>query len=138
MWEVRQALVDAYDASHPYGRRGPAAAVRAGDEERDARPPAGSCPGNRRWLQLMFDSFLLQQGATSMLDARDAMLAADRMRFDGANQDVLWRAFARRGMGVDASVTSGDDRRAGAGLRRAGRQHRGHLRDHRRGPDLRR
>ena len=57
----------------------------------------------------MFDSFLLQQGATSMLDARDAMLAADRMRFGGANQDLLWRAFARRGMGVGASVTSGDD-----------------------------
>ena len=34
----------------------------------------------------MFDSFLLQQGATSMLDARDAMLAADRMRFAGDDQ----------------------------------------------------
>ena len=47
-----------------------------------------TCPGNRRWMQLMFDAFLLQQGATSLLDARDAMLAADRMRFDGANQKV--------------------------------------------------
>jgi extracellular elastinolytic metalloproteinase len=31
------------------------------------------------------------------------------MRFDGANQDVLWAAFARRGMGVDASVVDADD-----------------------------
>ena len=57
----------------------------------------------------MFDAFLLQQGATSMLDARDAMLAADRMRFGGADEGLLWKAFARRGMGVDASVTSADD-----------------------------
>lgn len=108
MWEVRQALVEAYDATHPSGDA--ALQLRCARATRNATPtPAGSCPGNRRWLQLMFDSFLLQQGATSMLDARDAMLAADRMRFDGANQDVLWKAFARRGMGVDASVTSGDD-----------------------------
>ena len=53
--------------------------------------PASACPGNRRWVQLMFDSFLLQQGATSMLDARDAMLAADRMRFGGKDLKVMGR-----------------------------------------------
>ena len=37
-----------------------------------------------------------------MLDARDAYLAADRMRFGGANQAELWRAFARRGFGAGA------------------------------------
>jgi extracellular elastinolytic metalloproteinase len=56
----------------------------------------------------MFDSFLLQQGATSMLDARDAMLAADRMRFGGANAKVLWDAFARRGMGKGARTPNAD------------------------------
>ena len=47
-----------------------------------------------------------------MLDARDAYLAADRMRFDGANQAELWTAFARRGFGEKASSpdpTPGDD-----------------------------
>jgi hypothetical protein len=44
-----------------------------------------------------------------MLDARDAMLAADQMRFGGANQKVLWLAFARNGMGVDASTPTADD-----------------------------
>ena len=38
----------------------------------------------------MFDAFLLQQGATSMLDARDAMIAADQMRFNGANATELY------------------------------------------------
>jgi extracellular elastinolytic metalloproteinase len=48
--------------------------------------------------------------APTFLDARDAYLAADVMRFGGANQDILWRGFARRGFGSLASVTgNGDD-----------------------------
>ncbi len=62
------------------------------------------CPGNRRWVQLVFDSFLLMAvSQLSMVDARDALLAADRIRFGGANQDLLWNAFAKRGLGEGAS-----------------------------------
>ncbi|HZA41763.1 MAG TPA: M36 family metallopeptidase, partial [Actinomycetota bacterium] len=75
----------------------------------DGELPATSCPGNRRWIQLMFDSFLLQPIAPTMLDARDAMLATDVMRFGGANQDLLWLGFARRGFGSAASVVSEND-----------------------------
>jgi extracellular elastinolytic metalloproteinase len=57
----------------------------------------------------MFDAFLLQQGDTSMLSARDAYLAADRMRFGGANQAELWNAFAKRGMGESASTDTNED-----------------------------
>lgn len=61
------------------------------------------CPGNRRWVQLLFDSFLLQaSNQLSMLDMRDNMLAADLVRFGGANQDLLWNGFAESGMGQDA------------------------------------
>ncbi len=108
MWEVRQALVEKYDAQFPYGDK--ALQLQCAQATPGASPrPVETCPGNRRWVQLMFDSFLLQQGATSMLDARDAMLAADRMRFGGANQDAMWAAFARRGMGVDASTVDADN-----------------------------
>ena len=97
-WEVRQALVEKWT---PRSRTRDKALQLAAPRLTAARPAAARrrCPGNRRWVQLMFDAFLLQQGATSMLDARDAMLAADQMRFDGANQKALWQAFARRGMG---------------------------------------
>ncbi|MCW2739004.1 M36 family metallopeptidase [Nocardioides sp.] len=108
MWEVRQALVEKYDAQFPYDDQ--ALQLQCADATATSTPrPADACPGNRRWVQLMFDAFLLQQGSTSMLDARDAMIAADQMRFGGANRDVLWAAFARRGMGVDASVVDADD-----------------------------
>jgi extracellular elastinolytic metalloproteinase len=72
--------------------------------------PVAKCPGNRRWMQLVFDAWLLMpSGAVSMLDARDAMLAADQIRFAGGNQDLLWDAFASRGMGRTAASNGSTD-----------------------------
>jgi hypothetical protein len=71
--------------------------------------PAGQCPGNRRWAQLTFDSFLLAAtGQISMLDMRDNLITADALRFDGANADLLWNAFAARGMGAGAASGPSD------------------------------
>jgi extracellular elastinolytic metalloproteinase len=71
--------------------------------------PADKCPGNRRWAQLVFDSYLLQAtGNVSMLDMRDNMITADALRFDGANADLLWGAFAARGFGAGATGGPGD------------------------------
>ncbi|WP_344009121.1 M36 family metallopeptidase [Nocardioides lentus] len=113
MWEVRQALVDRYQSRFPYGDRNLQLRCAQGSGSQSPSRPI-DCPGNRRWVQLMFDSFLLQaNGAVSMLDMRDAFLAADRIRFDGANAKPIWDAFARRGMGEGASVPgpdSGDTR----------------------------
>ena len=75
--------------------------------------PVTQCPGNRRWIQLAFDSFLLMQTAPSMVDARNAILAADQARFGGADQAEIWAAFARRGLGRFASQTNGSGRTAG-------------------------
>ncbi len=108
-WEVRQALVTKWNKVKRFHASRAKLQLKCAQGNRDKgvqRPQL--CPGNRRWVQLMFDSFLLQQGATSMLDARDAMLAADRMRFNGVNQKVMWDAFARRGMGKGASVPNAD------------------------------
>ncbi|MDP2773438.1 MAG: M36 family metallopeptidase, partial [Nocardioides sp.] len=108
-WEVRQALVNKWNKvkRFHYSRTKLQLKCAQGNRDKGVQRPQ-LCPGNRRWVQLMFDSFLLQQGATSMLDARDAMLAADRMRVRGANQKVMWDAFARRGMGKGASTPNAD------------------------------
>ena len=92
---------------------------RPGTNAPEAPLPPDQCPGNRRWIQILFDAFLLQQGDTSMLTARDAYLAADRMRFGGANQAELWTAFAKRGMGESALDEHDRGRPAEAGLRLA-------------------
>jgi hypothetical protein len=49
---------------------------------------------------------LLMPPNTSMLQARDAILAADLMRFGGANQKELWLGFARSGLGLNAASSN--------------------------------
>ncbi len=106
-FDVRKALAAKYDAQYPEG-----------DQTLQEQCAKGlvvveRCPGNRRWIQLMLDSFLLMPTNPTMVDARNAQLAADTMRFGGANQAELWLAYARRGFGRAASSTNGTGRAAG-------------------------
>jgi extracellular elastinolytic metalloproteinase len=57
----------------------------------------------------VFDSYLLRSVRPTFLEARDSILAADVLRFGGANQDLLWLAFARRGFGQNAVNVDADD-----------------------------
>ncbi len=102
-WQVRSALVKKWNAKYPYGNMDRQLNCSQGSRRQGPFRPT-TCPGNRRWMALMFDAFLLQQGATSFVDARNAMIAADRMRFDGANRKPLWNAFAKRGLGKGAKT----------------------------------
>jgi extracellular elastinolytic metalloproteinase len=103
-FDLRQALLQKYNLLFPASN----AALQR--DCADGKLPVGQCPGNRRWMQLVFDAYLLMPRGPTMLDARDAYLGADMLRFGGANQVELWRGFARRGFGEHASVTgNGDD-----------------------------
>ncbi|MFC5823919.1 M36 family metallopeptidase [Nonomuraea insulae] len=76
----------------------------------DGRTAVDKCPGNRRWAQVSFDALLLMaSGAVDYVDHRDALLAADAIRFGGANQDIMWRAFAEHGLGGAAASTGPND-----------------------------
>jgi len=99
-FDIRQALVNKYNATNPASD----AAVQRKCAEGLKAPE--DCPGNRRWAQLMYDAYLLMPAAPTMLQARDAFLAADMIRFGGANQNEIWLAFARRGFGQGAAATS--------------------------------
>ena len=103
-FDLRQGLIDKYNSTYPYSDAARQKACA------DGKYAADACPGNRRWIQIVYDAWLLMQSSPSMLDARDAYLAADMMRFGGANQTELWHAFAKRGMGNGAvSAGSGDN-----------------------------
>jgi extracellular elastinolytic metalloproteinase len=58
--------------------------------------------GNGRALRLVMDGMKMQPCSPGFLDARDAILAADRADFNGDNQCLIWEAFAKRGMGYSA------------------------------------
>jgi hypothetical protein len=95
---IRQALINKYNGAFPVKN----AALQA--KCANGVLPSDNCPGNRRWIQLLFDSYLLDPTAPTMLDARNSILAADVMRYGGANQREIWDAFAKRGFGAAAAV----------------------------------
>ncbi len=63
--------------------------------------------GNQVALRLVTDGLKLQPCLPTFLDARDAILQADQRDFGGAHRCIIWWAFAKRGMGVNAR--DGDD-----------------------------
>ena len=58
--------------------------------------------GNQIALRLVMDGLKLQPCNPSFVEARDAILEADRVNFGGAHACYIWWAFARRGLGVNA------------------------------------
>jgi extracellular elastinolytic metalloproteinase len=98
-FDLRELLLDRYPSNGQAIQRDCADGLR----------PAQACPGNRRWIQLLFDAFLLMPVRPTFIDARDAILAADVLRFGGANQDLIWLGFARRGFGQNANATGSED-----------------------------
>lgn len=66
--------------------------------------------GNNLALQLVVDGMKFAPCEPGFVDARDAIIAADAALtgdvangLPGANECLIWRSFARRGLGVDAS-----------------------------------
>ena len=98
-YTLRQLLLDRY----------PSPGATVDRQCANGQLPVAQCPGDRRWMQLYFDAMLLMPTSPTLIDARDAILAADLTRFGGANQDLLWRGFAERGFGQLASTTGVTD-----------------------------
>jgi hypothetical protein len=76
----------------------------------------GGSGGNNLALQLSIDGLKLQTCSPGFVDARDAILQADLVGYNAANECVIWKAFAKRGLGVSAvqgsSLAVGDETEA--------------------------
>ncbi len=66
--------------------------------------------GNNMSLELVTLGLKLTSVFPGFVDGRDAILAADMALYGGANQCLIWEAFANRGLGFSASQGSSDDR----------------------------
>lgn len=62
--------------------------------------------GNNKMLQLVIDGLKLQPCSPGFVDSRNAIIKADSINNAGANYGLLWKAFARRGLGYTASQGS--------------------------------
>lgn len=62
--------------------------------------------GNNIAMQLVIDGIKLQACNPGFVDGRDAILLADQLNYNGANQCLIWEVFANRGLGFSASQGS--------------------------------
>jgi extracellular elastinolytic metalloproteinase len=62
--------------------------------------------GNMALLQDVTDGFKIQPCTPNFVQARDAILQADRQNYAGRHVCTLWRGFAFRGLGTGAIVRS--------------------------------
>ncbi len=98
LWEVTWALID----EHGFD---PDIYTVTGDVNLDA--------GNVQAFALITEGMKLQPCSPGFVDGRDAIFAADLALYGGANECLLWDAFAKRGLGFSAdqgssgSVTDG-------------------------------
>lgn len=58
--------------------------------------------GRQRVEKLVIDGLKITPIAPLFTDARDALVLANRAVNGGADEDLIWRAFARRGLGLSA------------------------------------
>ena len=63
---------------------------------------AGGTGGNSVALKLVMMGMKLQVCRPGFLDSRDGILKADQLLYNGKYSCAIWKAFARRGMGVKA------------------------------------
>ncbi|MBP7184774.1 MAG: T9SS-dependent M36 family metallopeptidase, partial [Saprospiraceae bacterium] len=69
--------------------------------------------GNNKAIQLVMDGMKFQACNPGFIDGRDAILAADEINNNGENQCLIWKAFAKRGLGFSANQGSNDNRNDG-------------------------
>ncbi len=92
LWEMTWALIDQYGF------------------DPDMHSGTG---GNNIAMQLVVDGMKLQPCSPGFVDARDAILLADLNNNAGANQCLIWDAFAKRGLGFSADQGSSGSRSDG-------------------------
>jgi uncharacterized repeat protein (TIGR01451 family) len=64
--------------------------------------------GNNKAIRLVFEGMKIQPCSPGFIDGRDAIIAADQALNGGANKCLIWKTFARRGVGLSASQGSSD------------------------------
>ncbi|MEL6636366.1 MAG: M36 family metallopeptidase [Bacteroidota bacterium] len=70
--------------------------------------------GNNIALNLVTEALKLTPNSPGFVDGRDAILTADQAIYGGANRCIIWRAFAKRGLGVSADQGSPSSRSDGS------------------------
>lgn len=124
LWEMREAMINRFhNQTFPGGPLFPTFTLPAGQADSNIRNAQGRTTdgsgipsridrssiesGSFTALFRVTDAMKLAPCNPTMADMRDALLAADRAA-GGEFQDLIWRAFADRGLGAAATSSGGE------------------------------
>jgi len=65
--------------------------------------------GNFKAVRLVFEGLKLQPASPGFVDGRNAIIGADQILYDGENECLIWDAFSRRGLGINADQGNPND-----------------------------
>jgi len=74
-----------------------------------AKGTKSSPAGNVVALQLVIDGMKMQPCSPNFVNARDAILQADEVNYQGMHFCEIWKAFAKRGLGLKAKKGGNED-----------------------------
>jgi hypothetical protein len=65
--------------------------------------------GNNKAIRLVIEGMKLQACQPGFVNGRDAILLADEILYDGIHNCIIWKTFARRGLGISANQGSSNN-----------------------------
>ena len=98
LYEITQMLIDEYGFSDDKYYSPPS----TGDLTADTAAIYANNAGNNLALKLILEGIANQVASPSFTDMRDGILTADTLLYNGIHSCMLWEAFAKRGLGVNA------------------------------------
>ncbi len=93
LYEMLQGFIDEYGMSNN---------VYEGANPTSAHNPPASAKGNNIATRLVLEAMKLQPESPTFVEERDAILKADTLLYNGQHGCIIWKAFAKRGLGVSA------------------------------------
>jgi len=98
LWEMTQQFVDEYGFNDDKYYNPPT----TGNQTTDIATLTSNSAGNNLALKLIQEGIAMQSPSPSFINMRDGILAADAMLYGGHHSCMIWEAFAKRGLGVNA------------------------------------
>ena len=98
LWEMTQNLIDLYGFNDDKYYNPPS----TGNYSADSAVIAANNAGNNLALKLILQGIALQPSGPTFAQMREGILQADMLLYNGAHQCLIWEAFAKRGLGLNA------------------------------------
>ena len=93
LYELLQSCIDKYGMNND---------VYNGANPTATKNPPATAKGNNIAMRLIIEGMKLQPTSPTFVEERNAILKADTLLYNGQNSCMIWKAFAKRGLGFSA------------------------------------